>query len=107
MKTTSPHKTKYQEHQELKKAKKRLRRRLEDSLEEIPYQNGAERRVVSAMIDVLYSLPNWVSGTETIVEGFRKLAQKDLLRHIFSSSTSERDETGALIVRVRSPSNSH
>ena len=49
---------------EINKAKLRLRRRLEDSLEEIPHQNGAERRVVSAMIDVLYCLPDWVSGSD-------------------------------------------
>jgi hypothetical protein len=106
VKTTSPRKTAQREYQERRKATKRLRRRLEDSLEEIPHQYGAERRVVSAMIDVLYCLPNWVSGAETIIDGIRKLTQKDLLRHIFSSSTSERDITGALIVRIRSPSDS-
>ena len=100
-KPTAPRKTKYQEYAERKKAKKRLRRRLEDSLEEIPRQNGVERRVVSAMIDVLYCLPGWVSGEEAIIDGIRKLTQKGLLRHIFSSSaSSQMDGT----VHVRSPS---
>jgi hypothetical protein len=92
--------------QEINKAKKRLRRRLEDSLEEIPHENGAERHVVSAMIYVLYCLPAWLSGAETIIDGIRMLTKKDQLRNILSSSTSERDSTGTLIVRVKSPSSS-
>jgi hypothetical protein len=81
----------------------RLRRRLEDSLEEIPRQNGAERRVVGAMIDLLYCLPAWISGAEAIIDGIRKLTQKGRLQDIFSSSTSEYTKYG-LVVRVESPS---
>jgi hypothetical protein len=100
IKTTPPPKKTYQE---INQAKVRLRRRLEDSLEEIPHQNGAERRVVGAMIDVLYCLPDFLSGAEVIIDGIRKLTQKGRLQDIFSSSTSEYTRHG-LVVRVESPS---
>jgi hypothetical protein len=89
---------------ELNQAKVRLRRRLEDSLEEIPHQNGAERRFVVAMIDLLYCLPDWLSGTEATIYAIRKLTQKGRLRDIFSSSRSECTKYG-LVVRVEIPSN--
>jgi hypothetical protein len=100
IKTTRPRKMTTTE---IAQATLRLRRRLEDSLEEIPHQNGAERRVVAAMIDLLYCLPDWVSGAEAIIDGIRKLTQKGRLRDIFSSSTSEYTKYG-LVVRVESPS---
>jgi hypothetical protein len=99
-KTTRPRKMTYDE---FKKAKVRLRRRLEDSLEKIPYQNGAERRFVVAMIDLLYCLSGRDSGAEATIDGIRKLTQKGRLRDIFSSTTSEYTESG-LVVRVESTS---
>jgi hypothetical protein len=99
-KTTRPRKMTYKE---FNQAKVRLRRRLEDSLEEIPHQNDVERRVVVAMIELLYCLPDWASGSESMIDGIHKLTQKGRLREIFSSSISEYTKYG-LFVRVEKPS---
>jgi hypothetical protein len=82
----------------------RFRRRLEDYLEEIPYQNGAERRFIQAMIDLLYCIRTRDKGSDEIINSVRKLMLKGRLRDIFSSSKSERTEYGELVVRVESPS---
>ena len=90
---------------EFEQAKVRLRRRLEDSLEEIPYQNGAERRFVGAMIDLLYCLPDFMVGSNEVLDSLRKLTRKGQLRFIFSRTRSETTEQGLLVVRVESPGN--
>ena len=103
IKTTPPRKMTYWE---FNQAKVRLRRRLEDSVEEIPLENGAEHRFVVAMIDLLYCLNHRDSGAEATIDGIRKLTRKGRLRDIFSCTRSEYTEHG-LVVRVESPGRDH
>ena len=88
---------------EIAQAKLRLRRRLEDSLSETPHQNGAERRFLQAMIDLLYCIQDYDSGAETIIDCVRKLTLMGRLQNILSRSTSEWHSHGRS-VRVPSPS---
>ena len=81
----------------------RLRRRLQDSLSETPYQNYAERRFLQAMIDLLYCTYSYDSGLETIIDSVRKLTLRPRLANILSGSTSESHPHGHS-VRVPSPS---
>ena len=100
MKTTRPRKMTTTE---IAQAQLRLRRRLEDSLSETRHQNGAEHRFIQAMIDLLYCIKDYDSGSETIIDSVRKLTLSPRLRNILSRSTSEWHSYGRS-VRVPSPS---
>jgi hypothetical protein len=76
---------------EIARAQLRLRRRLEDYLVENQHPT-AEKRFYQAMIELLYCIRPWDSGSETIVDSARKLMLKPALREAFSRSTTNSSE---------------
>ena len=68
------------------KACLRLRRQLEDSLIE-GNGNCAERRILKALIDLLYSVNIFGTQAEIIVDSVRNLTQRGRLRYACSGST--------------------
>jgi hypothetical protein len=89
---------------EIAQATLRLRRRLEDSLPERLRDNAAERRFIQAMIDLLYCISAYDSGSETIIDCVRKLTLKPRLRKAFSRSTNHWSGSYPPRVCVPSPS---
>ena len=77
---------------EIAQAQLRLRRRLEDYLIDNRHLNAAEKRFYQAIIELLYCIRPWDSGSEAIIDSVRKLMLKPALREAFSRSTTNSSE---------------